>query len=577
MGKESESRTSANSLLAVSKGLIFYFFLLVITIISLEAIFDLKRAIFWLRIATMLDLALIGSYFLFLVNACYSHRYALAAFMRERKGEFLYSLLIIAVLFMPRMAAALIIVRLLLWYGLRLLKTDRGRKLLASINLRPSQTLMLSFLVLIGAGTLLLMLPAATPNGRGASFINALFTMTSASCVAGLSVYNLGADFSRFGQAVILLGMQAGGIGIMALSAVFAVLIGGRIAGRRQLYLRETLDLSSPENLSALIKSIALSTFSLELIGATALFLLWRDEILPLGDRLWWAIFHAVSAFCNSGLALFPNSLESFVDDPLTALVIIFLCTAGGLGFFVLRDLADAEVWVIKKPRAVWDRLQIQTRVVIVAYLLLDLGGLLIFLFFEYDGVLYGLSLPSKISAAFFNVVNMRSAGFSIVSLGTLAAPSVVFCVIFMFIGAAPGGTGGGIKVTTAAVCIMALRAMLRGRPEVEIMGRRLPYSTVNRSVSIVLVAALFLAVSFTFLLASQTLSFERLLFETVSAFGTVGLSMNATASLNSIGKLLIIMVMYVGRVGPLTIALAIGETREHQAYQLPTGRMAVG
>lgn len=554
-----------------------YFILLSLAIISLEAIFDLKKNLFWLRLGLMLDFLLIASYFLLLASIVYKNRVRFLSFIREERGDLIYALFICSMLFMPRLAALMIILRLTLAFLMTLFKTPFGKKLVGVFNLKPSQTLALSFLALIFVGTLLLMLPAATSDGKGATLINALFTMTSASCVAGLTVYDLGVEFSRFGQAVILFGMQAGGLGIMVLSAAFAVLVGGKITSRRQSDLGETLDTSTPEGLSLLIRSIASFTVILELIGAVFLFFAWNSDIPRFSDRLWWSIFHAVSAFCNAGLALFHASFEGFVNDPFVCFIFIVLISAGGLGFFVLMDLTSADVWKVKKPKAVWDRLQIQTKVVVIAYIALDLFGLLVFLFFEYDGALHGLSLPNKISAAFFNVVNLRSAGFTVVPLGALAAPTIVFSVVYMFIGAAPGGTGGGIKVTTAAVSIMALRAMLRGRQDVEICGRRLPSTTVNRSVSIVLVAALFLAIFFIFLLATQTISFERLLFEMVSAFGTVGLSLDTTSSLNNIGKLLIIVVMYVGRIGPLTMAMAIGERREIQRFQYPVGRIAVG
>lgn len=452
-----------------------------------------------------------------------------------------------------------------------------GAHALTFLNAHPRRALALCFLLLIALGTILLMLPAATVDGRGASFINALFTMTSASCLAGLSVYHLGSEFSRFGQGVVLLGMQAGGLTIMVLSAAFAALVGGSIASRKQTGLTELLDISTPECLKRLLKTITLATLSIELVGALLLFILWNNELANRGERIWWSVFHAVSAFCNAGLSLFSNSLESFATKPATCFVVMALVTAGGLGFFVLVDLCSPRVWEVRRPRAMWDRLQIQSKVVIVAYLVLDGCGLLFFLFFEFDGTLHGLSIPNKIIAALFHVVNMRSSGFSIVPLGNLAAPTMVFCLFYMFIGAAPGSTGGGVKVTTAAISLMALRTTLRARVDVEIFNRRLAPSLVHRSMSIVFVAAIFLAIFLTMLLATQGNDFERLLFECVSALGSVGFSLDTTATLNDIGKVLVICAMYLGRIGPLMLAMAIGERRRAQQYHLPLGRIAVG
>jgi trk system potassium uptake protein TrkH len=336
----------------------------------------------------------------------------------------------------------------------------------------------------------------------------------------------------------------------MVLSAAFAVLVGGTIPSRRQMGLREVLDISTPEGLKSLIKAVTAATLVTELLGALVLFWLARSHIPVVNERLWWSIFHAISAFCNAGISLSSTSLADFVNDSTLCLVFMVLITIGGIGFFVISDLMDSEVWVVKKPKAVWARLQIQTKVVLIATIILNSLGMLLFLFFEYDGALHGLPAGQKIVASLFHAISLRSAGFSLVPMDGLSAPAVLFSIGFMFIGASPGSTGGGIKTTTAAISVMALRAMLRGREEVEILGRRM---------------------------ATQDIRFDKLFFEAVSAFGTVGLSMDTTTSLNNTGRLIIICLMYVGRIGPLTMALAIGEKKFAQGYQLPRGRIAVG
>jgi trk system potassium uptake protein len=562
---------------AVKKPVSFLLFLLVALILPLEFFYDLKKEPLLLQIVTALDIVLLFTFFVILGLRAYRKRAFILDVIIDNKADVAYLLVIVFFLFAVRLAAGLVIVRLLIAFLMRSLETRRGARLLASLNLRPSQTLALSFVGLIMTGTLLLTFPAATTDGKGASFINALFSMTSASCVAGLAVYDLGLDFTRFGQAVILFGMQAGGLGIMVLSAAFAVLVGGSIPSRRQAGLGEVLDISTPEGLRSLIRSVTAATVITEFVGALVLFILWQDYIPKASDRLWWAIFHAVSAFCNCGLSLSSNNLEPFVNQPLVCIIFMILITIGGIGFFVISDLTNPDVWRVKKIGAIWNRLQIQTKIVLTATVILDCAGMLLFLFFEYDGALHGLSVDSKIIASLFHSISLRSAGFNVVSLTHIAGPTVIFSIAFMFIGASPGSTGGGIKTTTAAVSVMALRAMLRGREEVELLGRRLPSSIVSRSLSVFLVALMVVFVFLTLLLATQPIRFENLFFETVSAFGTVGLSMGTTHLLDNTGKLLIVCVMYVGRIGPLTLALAVGERRMAQGYRLPKGRIAIG
>lgn len=572
--KDMEKKAAAKNV-AIKKPLFVLMFLLTMTILPIEFFFDLKKEVLLNRVVIWLDIALLVAYFSVVLQKIWRRR--IFDVVSQEKGDVAYLILILFFLFMPRLAAGLVIVRLLIAFLVRLLETRLGSRLVTALNLRPSQTLALGFVGLIAAGTILLTFPAATTDGKGASFLDALFTMTSAGCVAGLVVHDIGADFTRFGQAVILFGIQTGGLGIMFLSAAFAVLVGGTIPSKRQIGLREVLDISTPEGLKVLIRSVTATTVVVELAGAACLFLLTTDYVPRFGERLWWSIFHAVSAFCSAGIPLSPNSLRPFVNEPLICLVFITLITTGSIGFFVISDLTNPEVWQVKKPRAIWNRLQIQTKVVIVANVILDSLGMLLFLFFEYDGALRGLAVDSKIIAALFQAISLRSAGFHTVPLGDIAGPTIILGVSLMFIGAAPGSTGGGIKTTTAAISVMALRAMLRGREEVELFGRRMPPSVVSRSLSIMLVAGMIVAVFLTLLLATQDIKFEKLFFETVSAFGTVGLTMDTTSSLNNIGRLLIIFVMYVGRIGPLTMALVVGERRISQGYRLPTGRIAVG
>jgi trk system potassium uptake protein TrkH len=315
----------------------------------------------------------------------------------------------------------------------------------------------------------------------------------------------------------------------------------------------------------------------MESLGALSLFVIWSKDIPNPTERLWWSVFHSISAFCNAGFCLAVNSFEDYVNNPFICFVIITLITVGGLGFFVISDLSDPEVWKVKRLKAIWNRLEIQTRVVLLVSIFLNISGMLLFLFFEYDGALHGLSTQSKLLASLFQSVVLRTAGFFTVPMGYLSAPTVMFCVVWMFIGASPQSTGGGIKTTTAAVSLMTIKAMLRGREHVEMMGRTIPSVIVHRSLSILLIASFIVVFFLMLMLATQELPFTNLLFETVSAFGTAGLSMDTSPLLNDVGKILIICVMYIGRIGPLTLALAIGEKKSSQGYLFPQGRLVVG
>lgn len=562
---------------AAKKSLFSLILFLALPIIALEFFYDLSKEFLLYQIAIALDALLLILFLSFVGLRIFHHRGRLLELINREKADVAYLVVILCFLFVPRLAAGLVIVRLFIAAFMHWLETSMGSKHLARLNLRPSQTLALSFVGLIGIGTLLLTFPAATTNGRGDNFIDALFTMTSASCVVGLVVHDIGTYFTRFGQGVIILGMQAGGLGIMVLSAAFAVLVGGTIPSRRQAGLGEVLDVTTPEGLRSLIRAVTAATVVTEFCGAFALFFLWEKQIPGTAERAWWAIFHAVSAFCNVGLSLSATNLIPFVDQWVLCFVFMALITIGGIGFFVIADLTNPEVWEIKRPKAIWDRLQIQTKVVLLATFLLDSLGMLFFLFFEYDGALHGLSAGDKIVASLLYSVSLRTAGFSSVPLGQIVGPTVIFSIAFMFIGANPGSTGGGIKTTTAAVSIVALRTMLRGREDVELFGRRMPSTVVNRSLSIMMVAAMIVGVFLALLLATQEIQFERLFYETISAFSTVGFSMDATLELNGVGRLLIICIMYIGRIGPLTLALAVGERRRAQGYLLPKGRIAVG
>lgn len=555
----------------------FAILVLVVSVLIIEFSIDLSREIVWHHVVVGLDAILVAGFVGFMVHGAILNKNNLLKWLFANRVNLMVLVLTVVVLPIPRIAGAIVICRLLINVLFSVLDTSIGRRLADHVHLRPSQTLALSFIGLIAFGTILLLFPAATVDGKGTSFLDSLFMITSAACVVGLSIVDVGTYFTFYGQAVILVVIQVGGLGIMVLSAAFAVLIGTHLQTRQQAGLWEMYDVSTSKGLKSLIQTVAAGTFLAEFIGATILFFSWDVKFLSLGEKVWWSIFHAISAFCNAGLSLSATSLTPWVGNVWVCSTIIILITLGGLGFFVIADLVNAETWKIKSPSIIWARLNMQTRVVLLATVVLDLAGMLLFLFFEYDGVLAELGIMEKIGAALFQSVSSRTAGFNVVQITSMAPATLLFLLVWMFIGASPGSTGGGIKTTTLAVALMSVRAMLTGRDEVELMGRRMPSVIVNRSLSIILISGVVVIFFLMWMVGTQNLPFERLLFEVVSAFGTVGLSIDITTKLDNFGRILVILLMFVGRIGPMTMALAIGERSRPKGYRLAEGRLAVG
>ena len=490
----------------------------------------------------------------------------------------LYCLLLMSVaVAVPYMATVILLTRLLFYLVVSAFQLWMGGVALGFVRRHPSLVLVLSFSVMILLGTSFLLLPQATVDGNGTPFLVALFTMTSAICVTGLTVVDTGSYFSMFGQTIILFGFQMGALAIMFLSSLIALFVGGLLRSARRGRLGRLLDVSDSDSLRRFAAGVCIFTFGIELAGACVLFGLWQTEIPEFGDRIWWSLFHSVSAFCNAGFALPSDSLAGWVDAPSILFCMSALITIGGLGFAIVADLLDQGASWWKSPVSWWKHLHIQTRIVLLATVLLNGLGMIFLLYFEFDGVFSSLSVPQKVWAAWLHAVTLRTAGLSVVPVENLSSSSIVFSCIAMFVGAAPGSTAGGIKITTAFVVLLSLRAMVRGREDVHIMGASIPRLIVYRSMCITFFGAGFLFLALLVLMHSQNIAFQRLLFEGFSAFGTVGLSMGVTPQLDGVGRCLIIFLMFVGRIGPLTLALAIGEKRSQAAYKYPTGDVAVG
>lgn len=465
-------------------------------------------------------------------------------------------------------------------------RTERYRSFVGALQADPAKVMVLSFAGIIFLGGVLLTFPRATTDGHGAGIVDAMFTSTSATCVTGLATLNTIADqladlsrqsFSPFGQVVILMLAQIGGLGIMTISAATVVIAGGRLGLRRTGLMQSLLDEESTATLRAAVRQILVMTFTVEAIGAVMLFVRFDSADIDTGTALWRAVFTSISAFCNAGFSVFGDSLTTFVGDTWVNGVVAGLIIVGGLGFATVVTLTARRTWRAG-PVGAWRRLPLHSRLVVVTTLALIGFGTVSWFFFEYDHSLAGLSVHDKVVASFFQSVSLRTAGFNTVDVGTISRVTLIFSCILMFIGASPGSTGGGVKTTTFAVLLMSIRASIRSQANIEVGRRSISHAVVNRAVSIVVIALLVAVLGLVLLLITQPdLPFDQLLFEVVSALGTVGLSMGATPHLDDVGKFIIIVVMFIGRVGPLTIALAVGSRQTAGRIRYPEGRVIVG
>lgn len=482
----------------------------------------------------------------------------------------------------PRGAAALLSLRLLARLLIDWVAWRPARPVLQALLRRPLTLLCLAGLLVIALGTLALMFPAATRGGGGAPFLVALFTATSASCVTGLTVVDTGSYFSSFGHWVILGLIQVGGLGIMTITTTLALAFRGRLSMRTRGAMQEMLEEDTVQGFQRLLYSMCLITVTLETLGALALYPSLRlgpeGQVLTSSERAFYAAFHAVSAFCNAGFGLYPDSLTRFVGSPGINLPVSVLITLGGLGFTVVTSLLDWRLWWTRGLRGAWSFLPVHTRLVLLSSALLVVGGALAWLALEWNHSLAGLAFGERLWASLFQSVSLRTAGFNSVDFARVGTPMLLLSLILMFIGGSPGSTAGGVKTTTVAVLALACRALLHNRVEVDVMGRSVPVATVYRASAVALISfGLLFGLTFLLIAAEPQLPFRELMFEAVSAFGTVGLSTGVTPKLSGLGQLVVCVAMFVGRVGPFTLALAVGLSKANASYNFPSTKIVVG
>ncbi len=436
-----------------------------------------------------------------------------------------------------------------------------------------------AFAVAIAIGTPLLSLPVSNAGGDWNFGIDALFTATSATCVTGLDSVGIGTTFSTFGLIIIAVLSQLGGIGIMTAGTFFFMAMGRRISVNEERVIMNTLGEDVAGGVAHTIRQTLFFTFSWELFGA-AIFA-WRlqskhdfEPIRALGH----GAFMSIMAFCNSGLSLFPDSLCGFAKDKVIMLTTIALVAVGGIGFIVHANLLSLRPWR-RNPRQ-RGRLSLHSYIVVKTTAFIILAGGALYLLLEWNGTLKGFDVGDKITGALFQMTSARTAGLASVDTGAMHNSSILLTMVIMFIGAAPGSTGGGIKVTSAAILFGLMRSILKNREHTEIRNRSIPGRVVKNAVTVTVISLVVIAVAtFIAMLAEETTgkSFRDVGFEIISAFTTAGLSLGATQNLTDPGKICVIICMYIGRIGPVTLAMAMAAKSTPSTRRFPEENVIIG
>ena len=425
----------------------------------------------------------------------------------------------------------------------------------------PARIFVLSFAAVILAGGILLKFPFSASTGH-LRFVDALFTSTSAVCVTGLVVIDVGKDLSTLGQVITIFLFQIGGLGIITFSTVFFVLMGRGLSFKGREIVQSTFLHTPTRDFITILKSVLWFTFVTESIGTLFLFFRFSSDF-PLGTAFYHAVYNAISAFNNCGYSLFSDNLMGYRGDLIVNLTIMGLIVHGGIGFIVQYE-------VLSRFRGLQKKLSVHSKIVIITTAILILSGAFLFYLFERNHIIKEAPVLNKILVSFFQSVTPRTAGFNTVDIGALTNATILLMLVLMFIGASPGSTGGGVKTTSAALLIMLMWNRLKGNLDVNVFNRTMPREIVSRSVSIIFASAFSIAIITSVLLiaglgklppAESRHFFVEYLFDTVSAFGTVGLSMGITPKLNDVQKYALILMMFAGRVGPLTLAFSLSRS----------------
>lgn len=428
-----------------------------------------------------------------------------------------------------------------------------------------------ALIILLGAG--LLCLPAASKSGESIPFINALFTSCSATCVTGLAVYDTWSQFTVFGQVVILLLIQLGGLGFMTFAILISMVAGRKISLAARINLSEAIGAGKLGGVVKLARRILYGTLLIEGTGAFLLYLRF-DTLFDTGTAVWYGVFHSISAFCNAGFDLMGavqpgSSLTYFVGDPTVNLTVVSLILLGGIGFIIWDDVLNCKFR--------FRRFKLHTKIVLVFSLGIIIIPWLLFMYTERSGVYSGMTAGGRMLAALFSAVTPRTAGFNTVDTASLSEGGTLLTIMLMIIGAGSGSTGGGVKISTFAVQLLSVFAYMKGRRDVNVMDRRIDQNLCRRAFcSVLLYIGIALGASYV-IAAAQPLPLKNIMFEVFSALGTVGLSTGITSQLETLPKAVLILLMYAGRVGSVTVFMAVTDFRNVGAARFPEEDLIIG
>lgn len=451
-----------------------------------------------------------------------------------------------------------------------------------TFKLKPATTFLASFAILILGGTLLLMMPEMGAGGKPATFMQALFTSVSASCITGLSTVDIGIHFSVRGQVVILMLIQIGGLGILTFATFFALFLKKGIGINQQAMIRDFMSEDNLFDAKSMLGRIIFFTFFIEAAAAIGLYILW-DARAPFYhepvEKAFQSLFHSISAFCNAGFSTIPQGLyQNWLRDRLSIHMLlaatIFL---GSLGFPALKDIFGLRN-MRQRIQTPWKPWKLSTRIAFFSSVALIIFGALVFFLLERSGVLTGLNGPNKWAHAIFQSVTPRTAGFNTVDTGALAAPTVILVIFLMFIGGSSGSTAGGIKTSTFMVILLAISATVRGKNSLELSGRSISFDLLNKAYTIFVFSSSFILISVFFLVWFEpAIPVLDLVFEEVSAFCTVGLTRGITPGLGVPAQIVLMLSMFIGRVGTLTLVFSLASRSASTAYRYPRSHILVG
>lgn len=441
-------------------------------------------------------------------------------------------------------------------------------------QLTPHRLLLTGFILITIIGSILLSLPISLANNNSCSFVDALFTATSAVSTTGLTTVDIGSFYSLFGQIVILALIQIGGLGYMIFIVLFMFGLGIRMSVGGKLILEESLSSPPNEEISKFSRKIIFTTFAFEFLGAMVLSLYWMKEF-PISHAIYLGIFHSVSAFCTAGFGLFPESLCTYSNSMVVNVTICALCIGGSLGFIVLYDIYYAIFGKTREGEPP-KRLTAHTKLVLIMFPILVILGVIII-------SISGWHTPSRsiqeslLTSIFQAVSSSTTTGFNTVNIGTMKTAGLTIMVVLMYVGASPGGTGGGVKTTTFGILVTSVFSVISVRDELILFNRHISGRTRDKALAICIIALLLIMVDILILSVTETASFMDIVFETTSAFGTVGLSTGITSSLSTVGKIVLCATMLIGRVGPLALGYSIRGKSSLVQIKYPEGVMLVG